>query len=66
MALWQREVIGQHLPERLLDLTHQQTGLAAGLLEDPTIGYFAGRHRAARGRRRAAHARRAALAARRR
>ena len=40
MALWQREVIGQHLPERLLDLTHQQTGLAAGLLEDPTIGYF--------------------------
>ena len=28
MALWQREVIGQHLPERLLDLTHQQTGLA--------------------------------------
>ena len=41
MALWQREVIGQHLPERLLDLTHQQTGLAAGLLEDPTIGYFA-------------------------
>ncbi len=27
MALWQREVISQHLPERLLDLTHQQTGL---------------------------------------
>ena len=41
MALWQREVISQHLPERLFDLTHQQTGLAAGLLEDPTIGYFA-------------------------
>ena len=40
MALWQREVISQHLPERLLDLTHQQTGLAAGLLEDPTIDYF--------------------------
>ena len=41
MALWQREVIGQHLPERLLDLTHQQTGLGASLLEDPAIGYFA-------------------------
>ena len=41
MALWQREVIGQHLPERLLDLTHQQTGLAASLLEDDTIAYFA-------------------------
>jgi penicillin amidase len=40
MAMWQREVIGQHLPERLLDLTHQQTGLAASLLEDPNIGYF--------------------------
>ncbi|HET7880661.1 MAG TPA: penicillin acylase family protein [Acetobacteraceae bacterium] len=41
MALWQREVIGQHVPERLLDLTHQQTGLAASLLEDPSIAYFA-------------------------
>ena len=41
MALWQREVIGQHLPERLFDLTHQQTGLGASLLEDATIGYFA-------------------------
>lgn len=40
MALWQREVIGQHMPERLLDLTHQQTGLAASLLEDDTISYF--------------------------
>jgi penicillin amidase len=40
MALWQREVIGQHLPERLLDLTHQQTGLGASLLEDPDIRYF--------------------------
>ena len=36
MALWQREVIGEHVPERLLDLTHQQTGLAASLLEDDT------------------------------
>jgi penicillin amidase len=40
MALWQREVVGQHLPERLLDLTHQQTGLAASLLQDPTVSYF--------------------------
>src|SRR5262249_43465374 len=40
MALWQREVIGQHMPERLLDLTHQQTNLAASLLEDPAIEYF--------------------------
>ena len=40
MALWQREVISLHLPERLLDLTHQQTGLAASLLEDLTISYF--------------------------
>lgn len=40
MALWQREVIGQHLSERLQDLTHQQTGLAASLLEDDSIDYF--------------------------
>ncbi len=41
MALWQREVISHHMPERLLDLTHQQTGLAAALLEDASIAYFA-------------------------
>jgi penicillin G amidase len=40
MALWQREVISQHVPERLLDLTHQQTGLGASLLEHPDIRYF--------------------------
>jgi len=40
MALWQREVVGLHLPERLLELTHQQTGLAASLLEDDSIRYF--------------------------
>jgi penicillin G amidase len=40
MALWQREVICRHLPERLLDLTHQQTNLGAMLLEDASIGYF--------------------------
>jgi penicillin amidase len=39
-ALWQREVLGQHLPERLLELTHQQTGLAASLLEEPALNYF--------------------------
>jgi penicillin amidase len=41
MAEWQREVVGRHIPERLLDLTHQQTGLAATLLEDDSIRYFA-------------------------
>jgi penicillin G amidase len=41
MAQWQHEVVGQHVPERLLDLTHQQTGLAAALLEDASIAYFA-------------------------
>ncbi len=41
MALWQREVISQHMPERLLDLTHQQTGLAVALLEDASVAYFA-------------------------
>jgi penicillin amidase len=41
MALWQREVISRHLPDRLLDLTHQQTGLGASLLEDASSGYFA-------------------------
>jgi penicillin amidase len=40
MVLWQRTVLGEHLPERLLDLTHQQTGLAAALLEDPGVRYF--------------------------
>ena len=40
MAQWQREVIGQHMPDRLQDLTHQQTGLGISLLEDDTIAYF--------------------------
>jgi penicillin amidase len=40
MAQWQHEVIGVHMPERLFDLTHQQTGLAASLLEDASIEYF--------------------------
>ena len=66
MALWQREVIGQHLPERLLDLTHQQTGLARQPAGRSHHRLLRGRHRAARRRCRAAHARRAARAARRR
>jgi penicillin amidase len=41
MVLWQHEVIGQHVAERLFDLTHQQTGLGASLLEDSSIDYFA-------------------------
>jgi penicillin amidase len=41
MVQWQHEVVGLHVPTRLLDLTHQQTGLAAALLEDATIAYFA-------------------------
>ena len=41
MVEWQRSVLAEHLPERLLDLTHQQTGLGATLLEDPGLSYFA-------------------------
>ena len=41
MYLWQRTVLAVHLPERLLDLTQQQTGLAMGLLENPDVPYFA-------------------------
>ena len=63
MALWQREVISQHLPERLLDLTHQQTGLAADLLEDSTIAYFADGTAPHVGRSCAAHACHIAVAA---
>jgi penicillin amidase len=41
MNLWQRTVIGAHVPERLLDLTQQQTGLAMSLLEGVHPQYFA-------------------------
>ena len=41
MTLWQRAVLAKHLPERLLDLTAQQTGLASALLEGAEPGYFA-------------------------
>jgi penicillin amidase len=40
MALWQRAVLSRHLPERLFDLTVQQTGLATSLLEDGDETYF--------------------------
>ena len=41
MALWTRHVLAEHLPQRLLDLTAQQTGLAASLLEGAAPDYFA-------------------------
>jgi penicillin amidase len=41
MVHWQRTVIAEHLPERLLELTHQQTGLGASLLENSDLRYFA-------------------------
>jgi penicillin amidase len=40
MFLWQRDVLAVHLPERLLDLAQQQTGLAMKLLEEPGLAYF--------------------------
>jgi penicillin G amidase len=40
MVLWQRAVLVEYLPERLLDLTHQQTGLATALLEARTSATF--------------------------
>jgi penicillin amidase len=41
MTQWQRMVLAVHLPARLLDLTSQQTGLAASLLEGAEPRYFA-------------------------
>jgi penicillin amidase len=41
MTSWQRAVLAVHLPERLLDLTAQQTGLAVSLLEGAEPDYFA-------------------------
>ncbi len=40
MFIWQRTVTAQYLPERLLDLTMQQTGLGATLLENDGLSYF--------------------------
>lgn len=41
MVAWQRAVLAEHLPARLLDLTAQQTGLAVSLLEGEQPDYFA-------------------------
>jgi penicillin G amidase len=41
LAMWQRAVLAEHLPDRLLDLTAQQTGLAMSLLEGGSENYFA-------------------------
>ncbi|WP_374448496.1 penicillin acylase family protein [Stella sp.] len=41
MYHWQRRVLARHMPERLLDLTVQQTGLCVALLADPDTAYFA-------------------------
>ncbi|MCW3475284.1 penicillin acylase family protein [Limobrevibacterium gyesilva] len=57
MALWQRRVLAEHLPARLLDLASQQTGLAVALLEAPDMAYFpAGTQHAARAVARQVHA----------
>ena len=40
MTIWNRSVLSKHLPERLLDLAAQQTGLAASLLEGAEPDYF--------------------------
>jgi penicillin G amidase len=41
LGIWQRTVLAEHLPTRLLDLAAQQTGLAMSLLEDDGLAYFA-------------------------
>jgi penicillin G amidase len=40
MALWTRHVLRVYLPDRLLDLTVQQTNLGASILEGATTDYF--------------------------
>ncbi len=40
LALWQKAVLSEHLPSRLLDLAAQQTGLAMSLLENDGMEYF--------------------------
>jgi len=40
MVAWQRTVLAEHIPARLLDLTAQQTGLAVSLLEGEQPEYF--------------------------
>ena len=40
MYFWQRRVLAVHMPERLLDLTMQQTNLAYGVLDGKAGAYF--------------------------
>ena len=40
MFHWQRRVVAEHMPDRLIDLTMQQTNLACHLLEKPSTKYF--------------------------
>ncbi|BBK37821.1 beta-lactam antibiotic acylase [Allostella sp. ATCC 35155] len=40
MYHWQRRVLARHLPQRLVDLTIQQSGLCVALLADPAMPYF--------------------------
>jgi penicillin amidase len=42
MVHWQRRVLGEHIPARLIDVTMQQTGLCVSLLERQDLGYFRG------------------------
>ncbi len=42
LAEWQKTVLSEHIPARLLDLAAQQTGLAMSLLEGSSESYFAG------------------------
>jgi penicillin amidase len=40
MVHWQRRVLAEHIPARLIDVAMQQTGLCTALLEDPAQAYF--------------------------
>jgi penicillin amidase len=40
MAIWNRLVLGRHLPAHLIDLAQQQTGLAVSVLEGAVPDYF--------------------------
>jgi len=42
MFHWQRRVLSEHVPARLLDIAMQQTGLCTVLLEEPGTAYFRG------------------------
>src|SRR5262249_12394424 len=40
VEVWQERVIGEHVPERLLDLVRSQTGPAARLIERDDLDWF--------------------------